>query len=71
MTSHPNRSKRKHGHAIGFDPELCADCMREQRDELLAALKSVIYDLEFGTTDRWKGNGSLPLRIAIANACGE
>lgn len=36
--------------------------------DLLAALQFAIHDLENGTCDRWKGDGSKSLRDAIAKA---
>lgn len=39
--------------------------------EMLEALQSVINDLEWGTTGRWKGDGSKGLRAAIAKATGK
>ena len=44
------------------------DRLRELNAELLAALESVIHDLENGTTGRWEGDGSASLRAAIAKA---
>jgi hypothetical protein len=38
--------------------------------ELLEVLKSVVNDLEYGTTGRWKGEGSKSLRAAIAKVEG-
>ena len=70
MTSHPNRSKRKHGHAIGFDPELCLGCMREQRDELLAALIELIPFVK-GDIGKRGIKACDRAEAAIANARGE
>ena len=39
--------------------------------ELLAALESVIHDLENGTCGRWIGDGSASLRAALAKASHE
>lgn len=44
--------------------------LQSDRAELLEALKSVVHDLEWGTTGRWKGDGSASLRAAIAKAEG-
>lgn len=38
--------------------------------DLLEQLKALVGDLEWGTTNRWKGDGSKSIRTAIAKAEG-
>lgn len=38
--------------------------------ELLEAMKSVIYDLQYGTAGRWRGDGSKSIREMIAKVEG-
>lgn len=49
-------------------PALLAECQRQR--EMIARLRegltSVLPDLQWGTTDRWKGDGSAPLVALLA-----